>query len=135
MKVNEGDAGPEFRYGPVTRADIIRYAGASYDFIPLHHDEAYARQAGYPTVFAHGLFSAGLLGSYLTRWFGPESVRRFQVRFREPVWPGDLLRAEGAVVRLWSTEEGTRHADLEIALRRQTGAAAVTGRATVVVPD
>jgi len=135
MKLDEGDSGPEFGYGPLTREDFVRYAGASYDFIPLHHDQAYVQAAGYPTVFAHGLFSAGLLGSYLTRWFGPGCVRRFRVRFRETVWPGDVLSAEGRVVRLWRTTEGARRADLEVALRRQSGAAAAIGTATVVVAD
>lgn len=135
MKVEEGDLGPHWRYGPLTREDFVRYAGASYDFIPLHYDDAYARAAGYATIFAQGLFSAGLLGSYLTRWFHPESVRRFRVRFRDLVWPGDTLLAEGRVVRLWQPAGGARCADLEVALRRQDGAAAVTGAATVVVPD
>src|SRR5206468_8125827 len=89
-----GDTGPAFSHGPVTRTDLVRYAGASGDFNPLHHDDEYARASGLPGLMAHGMFSAGLLASFVTRWFGPGSVRRFKVRFKEPVFPGDRLSAE-----------------------------------------
>jgi acyl dehydratase len=131
MKV--GDTGPDFTFGPITREDIVRYSGATYDFVPFHHDESYARANGYPTVFAHGPMSFGVLGSFLTRWFGPESVREYGVRFREQVWPGDVLRAEGRVVELIEAD-GERQARVEVALRNQRGEAAVTGSATVVLP-
>ena len=74
-----GSEGPQFVVGPLTRTDFVRYAGASNDFNPLHHDDEYARAAGHPSVFAHGMFSAGLLASYLVAWFGPDSVRAFSV--------------------------------------------------------
>jgi acyl dehydratase len=127
-----GDTGPAFTFGPLTRTDIVRYAGASNDFNPIHHDDAFARSAGQPSVFAHGMLSAGLLASFLTRWFGPDSVRRFQVRFRERVWPGDVLAAEGRVLRVHE-HGGGYYAELEVTLRRQSGEAVVTGTATVAV--
>jgi acyl dehydratase len=80
-------------YAALTRTDLVRYAGASGDFNPLHHDHAFASNAGLPDVMAHGMLSAGLLASALTRWFGAGSVRRYKVRFRSPVWPGDVLTA------------------------------------------
>ncbi len=78
-------------YGPLTRTDLVRYAGASGDFNPLHHDHEFASNAGLPDVMAHGMLSAGLLASALTKWFGAGSVRRYSIRFRSPVWPGDVL--------------------------------------------
>ena len=127
-----GDAGPAFEVGPLTRPDLVRYAGASGDFNPIHHDEGFARSAGLPSVMAHGMLSAGLLGSFVTRWFGPGSVRRFKVRFRERVWPGDVLRAEGKVTALRDGPDG-RRAALELALRRADGTAVVTGTAEVAL--
>ncbi|MFO1056632.1 MAG: MaoC/PaaZ C-terminal domain-containing protein [Dongiaceae bacterium] len=127
-----GDAGPAFEVGPLTRTDLVRYAGASGDFNPIHHDEGFARSAGLPSVMAHGMLSAGLLGSFVTRWFGPGSVRRFKVRFRERVWPGDVLRAEGKVTALGDGPDG-RRATLELALRRADGTAVVTGTAEVAL--
>ncbi len=123
---------PAFVCGPLTITDLVRYAGASGDFNPLHHDEAYAREAGLPGVMAHGMLSAGLLASFVTRWFGAGAVRRYRVRFRERVFPGDVLTAEGAVVGE-AAAEGGRLLTLELALRRQDGTAVVTGSAEVAV--
>jgi acyl dehydratase len=84
--------------GPITRTDIVRFAGASGDFNPIHHDEEFARAAGYPTVFAMGMFTAGLLGDYVAGWLGFESIRRFKVRFVSPTWPADRLMLTAASV-------------------------------------
>jgi acyl dehydratase len=107
MSVAAGDSGPPFGVGPITRTDIVRYAGASGDFNPVHHDEPFALSAGLPSVMAHGMLSAGILASFVTRWFGAGAVRRYKVRFRERVWPGDVLgRRPG--VRLESAASGGR---------------------------
>ena len=128
-----GDTGPTFSHGPVTRTDLVRYAGASGDFNPLHHDDEYARASGLPGVMAHGMFSAGLLASFVTHWFGPGSVRRFKVRFRERVFPGDVLSAEGRVERIHSTPQGERRAELELRLLRQDGTPVILGSAEVAL--
>ena len=124
---------PHFRFGPLTRTDIVRYAGASGDFNPIHHDEGFAREAGLPSVMAHGMLSAGLLASFVTRWFGPGSVRRYRVRFRDRVWPRDVLDAKGTVVQEFITAAGENRAELTLELIRQDGAVVVSGRAEVVV--
>jgi acyl dehydratase len=133
MKIAPGDRGPAFAFGPLTRTDIVRYAGAAQDFNRIHHDEPFAIASGFPSTFAHGMQSAGILAAFLTRWFGPNRVRRYRVRFREVVYPGDLLTAEGTVLRVYE-EEGERRAEVEIALLRQTGNPAVAGTAEVALP-
>jgi 3-hydroxybutyryl-CoA dehydratase len=85
----------ELRVGPLTRTDIVRFAGAGGDFNPLHHDEEYARAAGFPTVFAMGQFQAALLSRLAAELFGIEHVRRYRVRFKAKVWPGDVLVLRG----------------------------------------
>lgn len=127
-----GDRGPPFEIGPITRTDLVRYAGASGDFNPLHHDDEYARSLGNPSVFAHGMFSGGLLASFVVRWFGPGSVRRIAIRFREPVWPGDLLNASGEVKEVVG-EGAARLAKLELRLTRQTGDVVVSGEAEALL--
>src|SRR5262245_32970928 len=120
--------------GPLTRTDIVRYAGASGDFNPNHHDELFAQASGFPSVFAHGMFTAGLLGTYLTGRLGAENVRRLQIQFREQVWPGDHLAFEAAVSRKYE-EDGERRVDLDVTVTRtESGGAAVKGEATFVVP-
>jgi acyl dehydratase len=128
--MREGETGPAFVVGPLTRTDIVRYAGASGDFNPIHHDEPFAVAAGLPSVMAHGMLSAGILASFVTAWAGAGSVRRFKVRFREKVWPGDTLTARGKVVRVYGHGEG-RKAELELSLLRQGGTPVVSGTAEV----
>jgi acyl dehydratase len=79
------------RVGPVTRTDIVRYAGAGGDFNPVHHDDVYARSLGLPGVFAMGLLGAGYLSRVLAAEFGASTVQRFTVRFRTQIWPGETL--------------------------------------------
>lgn len=124
---------PTLRFGPITITDIVRYAGASGDFNPLHHDPAFAKAAGLPSVMAHGMLSAGLLGSFVSAWFGPGAVRRFKVRFTDRVWPGDVLVPTGRIVRTFSAPDGTPRAELTLELLREGGAAVVTGTAEVAV--
>jgi acyl dehydratase len=116
-------------YGPVTRTDIVRYAGASGDFLPLHHDEEAAKAAGFPSVFAMGMLSAGLLAASATNLLGTDAVRRYRIRFREQVWPGDVLRFSAVVTQVGeTTPEGTL-VTLDLTCRRETGGAAITGEA------
>ena len=128
-------APPALRYGPITITDIVRYAGASGDFNPLHHDPEFAKAAGLPSVMAHGMLSAGLLGSFVSSWCGPGTVRRFKVRFTDRVWPGDVLVPSGSIVRTFTASDGTSRAELALELVREGGAAVVTGTAEVAVGE
>ena len=67
--VQEGDEAPVSSH-TLTRTDLVRYAGASGDYNPMHHDEILATAAGQPSVFGHGMFSMGLLGTALTDYVG-----------------------------------------------------------------
>jgi acyl dehydratase len=127
-----GDVGPAFEVGPITREDILRYAVASGDGNPIHQSDEFARSAGLPSIMAHGMLSAGLLASFVTQWFGADSVRQFKVRFCERVWPGDRLQAQGRIVRLFEAASEPR-AELELTFKRADGTAVVTGTAQVIV--
>jgi acyl dehydratase len=88
-------------YGPIDRSDIVRYAGASGDFNPIHTDESYARNTGAPTVFAMGMLPAGYLAHAASDWLGgPHRLRRYKVRFTTRVWPGDELVCVGRVAEI-----------------------------------
>ncbi len=108
----------EMVFGPLSRVDIVRYAGASGDFNPIHTDEGYARSTGAPTVFAMGMLPAGYLAHAASDWFGgSQNLRRFKVRFTTRVWPGDEIACTGRVV---SIEDGLVKVTLE-ARRRGPG--------------
>jgi acyl dehydratase len=115
--------------GPVSRTDIVRYAGASGDFHPLHHDAGFARAAGFPDVFAMGMLQAGILSAFAADWLGAERIRSFSVRFREQVWPGDTLTCCGQISRREPGPDGEVLV-VDLACTRQTGSVAVTGTAT-----
>jgi acyl dehydratase len=83
---------------PVTRSDIVRYQGASGDFDAAHHDDAHAQSYGYPGVFSLGMLHAAQLARFATDQFGAERLRRFAVRFKGVVWPGDVLTLSGTVL-------------------------------------
>ncbi len=70
----------------VTRADLVRYAGASGDFNPIHWNERVAKSVGLPDVIGHGMFTMALAGRFLTEWAGdPAAVTEYGVRFSAPV--------------------------------------------------
>jgi 3-hydroxybutyryl-CoA dehydratase len=119
----------ERRVGPLTRTDIVRFAGAGGDFNPLHHDEEYARAAGFPTVFSMGQFQAALLSRLAADWLGLENVRSYKVRFKAKVWPGDVLVLHGREV---GRSDGIVSCELE-AVREDGGEVAVQAWVTAEV--
>ena len=119
--------------GPLTRTDFVRYQGASGDMNPIHHDEEFAKKAGYPAPLAVGMFQAGVLNAWATDWLGPENVRRTRIRWKEQVWPGDVLTMSGKIAKRYE-EDGVGKVDLELVCTRQTGGIAVQVWMTFVVP-
>jgi len=126
-------APPARTFGPVTRTDFVRYQGASGDMNPIHHDEEFAKKAGFPAPISVGMYQAGLLATWATDWLGADNIRNYRVRFREVVLPGDTLTCQGEVVREY-TEDGEKWVDLELTCTRQTGGVAIQAWATFVVP-
>ena len=130
--VAEGDRAPELAH-VLTRTDLVAYAGASGDFNPMHHDEVKATAAGQPSVFGHGMFSMGLVGTAITNYVGVGNVRRFQVRFARQPWPDEELRTR--IVVTGTRTEGDDHlVDLDVRLHNVDGEEKVVGEATAVVP-
>jgi len=130
--VAEGDAAPESSH-ELTRTDLVMYAGASGDFNPMHTDEVAAQAAGLPSVFGHGMFTAGLLGRALTDYVGVGNLRNYKIRFTAQTWPGETLTTHVAVARKY--EEGTEHrVDLECSVTNQAGDAKLTGVAVAALP-
>lgn len=117
----------------LTRDTLVRYAGASGDFNPIHYRDDFAQSVGLPGVLAHGMLTMGAAGSVATDWLGAAgSVRDFQSRFTRPV-PVDA--AEGAPVTVTVTvgaldaEARTARLDLRVSF----GGATVLGKSQMVV--
>ncbi len=129
----EGDAAPGFTFGPVTRTHIVRYAGASADFTPIHHDEVLATSVGLPAVFAMGMMHGGMLAHLAADWLGLAAVRSLRIRFEDRVWPGDVLSFAGTITRVW--EEDDRHrVRAELTCTNQNGRRNLTGHVEAELP-
>jgi acyl dehydratase len=122
---------PVMEQGPVTRTQIAKYAGASYDFNPIHHDEEFARKSLAGGIIAHGMMIMGYLGKAATAYLGTAQFARFSSRNVTMTRPGDVLRIEGRVVE--KTREATG-GTLRIAMKatdQATGELRCTGEITV----
>ncbi len=119
-----------FETPELSRANFVRYAGASGDFNPIHFDESFARAAGLPGVFGQGMFTAGVLSRVVSSWFGPAAVKRYAVRFATRVWPGDTVQCRGEVTRVYEAD-GVRHVDLVLTASSAKGELLIHGEATV----
>lgn len=107
----------------VTRQDLVKYAGASGDFNPIHWNEAFATGVGLPGVIAHGMFTMGAAVQLVTDWAGdPAAVVDFQTRFTKPVLvgdttgtdePGAVIEVSGAIGAL-DADAGTARVDLTV---------------------
>ncbi|SDX20721.1 MaoC like domain-containing protein [Arthrobacter sp. cf158] len=85
----------------VTRQDLVKYAGASGDFNPIHWNEAFATSVELPGVIAHGMFTMGAAVQLVSDWAGdPAAVVDYQTRFTKPVIVTDTTGSgeAGAVI-------------------------------------
>ncbi|MBI0376953.1 MULTISPECIES: MaoC family dehydratase [Streptomyces] len=122
----------EFR---VNRADLVRYAGASGDFNPIHWNEKFAREVGLPDVIAHGAYTMAQAARVVTEWAGdPGALVEYGVRFTRPVVvPND---DKGAVIEIGAKvtaklDDEARTVRLDITAT--SGGQKVLGRARAVV--
>ena len=115
-RMNAGETLPAQEYA-VTRADLVRYAGASGDHNPIHWSDRVATSVGLPGVIAHGMYTMALAARALDTWAGgPGRVRELGCKFTKPVVVPD--DDTGVVVRVAGTvktvEDGLAHVALEV---------------------
>ncbi|GAA1815402.1 MaoC family dehydratase [Planosporangium flavigriseum] len=130
MEIGERLAPHTFR---VTRADLVRYAGASGDFNPIHWSDRVATKVGLPGVIAHGMYTMALAAQAVLDWAGdPAAVVEYGVRFTKPVVVPD--DDEGTEVTVSAVVKGftdSGHAQLDITA--MCGGDKVLGQARAVV--
>ena len=118
---------------PLTRDSLVRYAGASGDFNPIHYRDDIAAGVGLPGVLAHGMLTMGLAVQPVVDWLGdPGKVLDYQVKFTRPVVVDPAIGAVVTVVaKVGAVEEAALRIDLTVTFGEQT----VLGKAQVrVVP-
>ena len=104
--ITAGESLPVIVQGPITRTQIVKYAGASYDFNPIHHDEEFARQTLGDGIIAHGMMIMGYLGKCATAYLGTAQFDKFSSRNLAMTRPGDILVIEGRVEKKTPTAGG-----------------------------
>ncbi|WEG10812.1 MaoC/PaaZ C-terminal domain-containing protein [Pullulanibacillus sp. KACC 23026] len=95
-----GDALPPIELEPVSRLDLIKYAGASGDFNPIHTIDEEAKKAGLPGIIAHGMWTMGNLAKLFSPYYDSGFVKDYSVRFRHMVFLGDRLTLEATLSKI-----------------------------------
>ena len=128
MSYQKGDALPELVKEPVSRTQLVKYAGASGDYNSIHYDDEAARAGGLDGVIAHGMLSMGFLGQFVENTFGAGSYKRLEVRFQGMVKLGEVITCRGVITDI--TEEQSRsYATCEIEAVNSSGRVVTTGEA------
>ena len=130
--IEVGAAPPEVRFGPISRATLALYAGASGDHNPIHIDSDFAKEAGLPDVFAHGMLSFGVLARVVTDWAGTSRLREFGARFVSITQVGDVVTCKGSVIEKFD-REGAPYARLALVAVAQDGRETLRGDAVVAL--
>jgi acyl dehydratase len=120
---------------PVTTTMIVAGAIASRDFMPVHHDAAYAKQQGSPNLFMNILTSNGYCVRFLTDWAGPEAmVTKLAIRLGVPSFPDDPLRFTGSVTGKSEGSDGENFVEVSFHAANSLGNH-VSGTAVVSLLD
>lgn len=82
----------------ITHSQLVRYAGASGDFNPIHTVVPFAESAGLGGVIAHGMMIMGFVGQAIGQWFDVKDLAKFSVRFKAMTRPGEKISVHGRVV-------------------------------------
>ena len=95
--VQVGDGLPKLIKSPVTHVQLVRYAGASGDFNPLHTDPKIGEMVGTGGIIAHGMLIMGFVGQLLSDYVGPTALRKFGVRFKGMTHLDDVITCTGTI--------------------------------------
>jgi acyl dehydratase len=116
----------------ITRDSLVRYAGASGDFNPIHYNDVFATSVGLPGVIAHGMFTMGAAASVVESWAGPGNVQDFQARFTRPIPvpnPGEAIATVTCTIGAIDADAKTARVDVTVEFEGQK----VLGKAQAIV--
>jgi acyl dehydratase len=131
--VQVGDELPKLVKAPVTHLQLVRYAGASGDFNPLHTDPKIGELIGTGGIIAHGMLIMGFVGQMLSDYVGPTALRKFGVRFKGMTHLEDVITCTGTITEKYETDDAGYIAGKTQATD-QTGDVKVTGTFVAELP-
>jgi acyl dehydratase len=91
LQLQVGESLKEIQLDPVSRIDLIKYAGASGDFNPIHTIDEEAKKAGLPGIIAHGMWTMGNLAKLFTPYFEDGFIQDYSIRFKGMVFLNDVI--------------------------------------------
>ncbi len=130
--ITAGTEIPALELPPISRTTLALFAGASGDHNPIHIDIDFAKKAGMPDVFAHGMLSMAYLGRMITNWQPQSQLRRFSNKFAAITHLQDVITCSGKVVEIIE-QDGETLARCEIQAAKATGEQTLVGEALVAV--
>lgn len=127
-QANEGDLLPSINLEAIAHMDLVRYAGASGDFNPIHTDPNKAVEFGLDGTIAHGMYIMGLLSRVVTNVASPKQIKSYGVKFRGMTTPGEQLVLGGKIKKIKDIE-GTKTIILSVDAKNSEGEIKVSGEA------
>lgn len=115
----------------VTHANLVRYAGASGDFNPIHNDPDFAKNAGLDGTIAHGMYVMAQIGRLCTTWADQRDIRYFGVKFKAMTKLGENLTCYGTVKKK-KEENGEKLVTVTVEAKNEAGEVKATGDLIVV---
>jgi len=106
--VQVGDAIPRLIKSSVTHLQLVRYAGASGDFNPLHTDPKIGEMLGLGGIISHGMLIMGFVGQMLSDYVGPTALRKFDVRFKGMTYLDDVITCTGTITEKFEADGEAR---------------------------
>jgi len=131
--VQVGDEIPKLQTAPVTHLQLVRYAGASGDFNPLHTDPKIGEMIGTGGIIAHGMLIMGFVGQMLSDYTGPQALKRFGVRFKGMTHLDDEITCTGTITEKYE-ENGEGRIAGKVQAADQNGDIKVAGTFVAALP-
>lgn len=126
-ELKEGDSIPELRTKPIEHMTLVRYAGASGDFNPIHTDPTFAKSVGLDGTIAHGMFTMAQIGRMLSAWVNPAQVKEFGVKFKAMAKPGQSLTCTGSIKKLKADDDGRKLVTVSVQAADENGEVKAAG--------
>ena len=130
--IQVGDKIPALPLPPISRLTLALYCGASGDHNPIHVDSDFAKSAGMPDVFAHGMLSMAWLGRALTQWVPQTAIRDYSVRFAAITQVHEKITCSGEVTEKFVVD-GERRVRLSLTTANADGQIMLAGDAIVAL--
>jgi acyl dehydratase len=131
--VQVGEEIPPLVKPPMTHLRLVRYAGASGDFNPLHTDPKVGEEIGTGGIIAHGMLIMGFVGQLLSDYAGPNALRKFGVRFKGMTHLNDEITCTGTITEKYEADGEGRIAG-KVQAVDQNGDVKVAGTFIAVLP-